>query len=117
KKLLRSLLACLVHAEVVCATEQRTGDAGALWDPPHAAYPVMSAVHHLFSDVVHHRGANLNRRIQRGVPRERLQQWIELLCAIGCDGAARRPGVESGGAVFSDTQSDPHLLFVTLLGE
>src|SRR5258706_14821542 len=63
KKLLRSLFVRLVHAEVVGATQQRSGEAGTLRDPPHAADPVMSAIHHLFPDVVHDRGANLNCRI------------------------------------------------------
>ncbi len=117
KKLLssRGTAARFVNAEVVDATEQRTGKARALRDPPHVAHPAMLAVHHLSAHVVHHQGTYLNRRIDGSVPRERLKQWIQFLCASRRDGASRGPGVKSGGAVCSDSKSHPNMVFVALL--
>src|SRR6267142_5001152 len=105
-------LARLVDAEVVDATKQRTGKARALRDPPHVAHPAIPAVQHLSADVVHHQGTHLNRRIERGVPREWLEHWIQFLCASRRDGASRRPGVKSGGAVCRDSKSHPKRSFL-----
>src|SRR5882672_2676379 len=110
-------LALLADAQVVDATEQRTGKARALRDPPHVAHPAMPAVQHLSADVVHHQGTHLNRRVERSVPREGLEHWIQFLCASRRDGASCRPGVKSGGAVCSDSKSHPKMVFVALLAQ
>src|SRR5882672_2565747 len=110
-------LARLVDAQIVDATEQRTGEACGLRDPPHAAHPAMPAVHHLFADVVHHQGTHLNRRVDRSVAREGLEQWIQFLSSSRRDGASRRPGVKSGGAVCSGPKSHPKTVLVALLAE
>src|SRR6266403_1994334 len=110
-------LALLADAQVVDATEQRTGKARALRDPPHVAHPAMPAVQHLSADVVHHQGTHLNRRVERSVPREGLKHWIQFLCVSRRNGASRCPSVKSGGAVCSDSKSYPKMVFVALLDE
>src|SRR6267142_1518798 len=110
-------LGLLANAQVVDATEQRTGKARALRDPPHVADPAMPAVQHLLANVVHHQGTHLNRRVERSVPREGLEHWIQFLCASRRDGASRRPSVKSGGAVCSDSKSHPKMVFVALLAQ
>src|SRR5713101_4273546 len=77
----------------------------------------MPAVHHLFANVVHHQGANLNRRVEGGVPREGLEQRIQLMRASCRNRAARGPSVKRGGAVSSDSEPHPKALLVALLVE
>src|ERR1700704_1114246 len=97
--------ALLADAQVVDATEQRTGKARALRDPPHVAHPAMPAVQHLSADVVHHQGTHLNRRVERSVPREGLEHWIQFLCASRRDGASSRPAAKGGGAWGADSKA------------